>query len=353
MLLIPLFLLLCGCAQTGGNISPALESGTASTQTPPHNISSPVPEGSSADLDAPPASEHPSADLGAPPASERPSSDLDASSAPQHPSSDLDVPSIGTALLPQMPTSSPLQTLPQAGISSVENLIFTALEPVGSTMYVWGGGWNEADTGAGPEALSIGCSKRWAEFAAAQDSDYDYHNFRYRIHDGLDCSGYIGWILYNLFHTKNSQSESDGYVMKSSLMAKTLADYGWGELIPASTATEWKPGDICSMSGHVWLSLGMCQDGSVLLLHASPPGVRLCGTASSDGEKTDAVILAEKWMSECYPDWYAKFPKCDVNNSYLTTSDIMRWNSDTLDDAERFQAMSAEEIATYFMPELY
>ena len=133
--------------------------------------------------------------------------------------------------------------------------------------------------------------------------------------------------------------------MKSSLMAKTLADYGWGELIPASTATEWKPGDICSMSGHVWLSLGMCQDGSVLLLHASPPGVRLCGTASSDGEKTDAVILAEKWMSECYPDWYAKFPKCDVNNSYLTTSDIMRWNSDTLDDAERFQAMSAEEIA--------
>lgn len=303
MLLIPLFLLLCGCAQTGGNVSLSPES------------IAPSPDDSSASSDA----------------------DHLPEASPANPDA-----------LPAWVPSRP-QTFPQAGVASMENLIYTALAPVGSTMYVWGGGWNEADTGAGPEALSIGCSKRWTEFAAMQGSDYDYHNFRYQIHDGLDCSGYIGWTLYNLFHTENSQSESDGYVMKSSLMAKTLADYGWGELISAFEATEWKPGDICSMSGHVWLSLGMCQDGSVLLLHASPPGVRICGTAPNDNEKTDAVILAEQWMSGCYPKWYEKFPKCNVNASYLTASDVMRWNSATLEDAERFQAMSAEEIAAYFM----
>lgn len=238
---------------------------------------------------------------------------------------------------------------PQAGVRSLENLILTALEPVGSTMYVWGGGWNEADTGAGPEALSIGCSGNWAEFAESQNSSYDYRNHRYQIHDGLDCSGYIGWIMYNVFHSENAGAEEEGYVMKSSLMAETFAGYGWGELIPAAETAEWKPGDICSMSGHVWLSLGMCGDGSVLLLHASPPGVRLCGTASSKGEKTEAVELAEKWMSACYPEWSARFPDSSVGAFYLTDSCIMRWNSDTMEDAERLQAFSAEEIAGRFM----
>lgn len=259
-----------------------------------------------------------------------------------------------TAALPQAsfePTAVPEPALPQAGLCSLENLIATALEPVGSTMYVWGGGWNEADTGAGPEALSIGCSESWAKFADAQDAGYDYHDYPYRIHDGLDCSGYIGWILYNVFRTESSQSESDGYVMKSTAISETLAGYGWGELIPASEAAIRKPGDICSMPGHVWLSLGMCRDGSVLLLHSSPPGVRICGTLSEEGERTEAVALAEKWMSACYPEWYARYPACGVDYSYLTDACLMRWNSGTLPDAETLQALTAEEIAERFMTE--
>lgn len=261
-------------------------------------------------------------------------------------------PQISPAPSPQIspaPTDVPRPALPQAGLCSLENLIATALEPVGSTMYVWGGGWNEADTGAGPEALSIGCSENWVKFADAQDAGYNYRDHRYRIHDGLDCSGYIGWMLYNVFRTENSQSESEGYVMKSTAMSETLAGYGWGELIPASGAVNRKPGDICSMPGHVWLSLGMCQDGSVLLLHSSPPGVRICGTLSEEGESTEAVALAEKWMSECYPEWYARYPTCGVSYSYLTDSCLMRWNSDTFADAEELQALTAEEIAEKFM----
>lgn len=258
--------------------------------------------------------------------------------------------SSGTGTL-QTPPAQPLPQPPglaQPGVRSLENLIATALEPVGSTMYIWGGGWNEADTGAGTEALSIGCSARWAAFASAQDSSYNHNDHRYQIHDGLDCSGYIGWTIYNVFRSSNSQSESDGYVMKARTMAETFAGYGWGSFIPAGSATDWKPGDICSMSGHVWLSLGTCRDGSVLLLHSSPPGVRLCGTLSADGSKTDAVALAEKWMSRCYPGWYAKYPKCSVDYSYLTSSSLMRWNDDTLAGASQLQALSAEEIADRF-----
>ena len=354
MLLIPLLLLLCGCAQTEGNVSLMPEGGAASTEAPFHNASSFAPNdpaASSTNSVTESISACPGALQTQTPQSNSADPGALQTQTPQNTSADPGALPSRTPQQAPVPTPSPSLSFPQAGVPVMENLIFTALEPVGSTMYVWGGGWNEADTGAGPEALSIGCSKRWAEFAATQGSDYDYRNFRYKIHDGLDCSGYIGWILYNLFHTENSQSESDGYVMKSTLMAKTLADYGWGELIPASEAAEWKPGDICSMSGHVWLSLGMCQDGSVLLLHSSPPGVRICGTSSGDNEKTDAVLLAEEWMSLCYAEWYAKFPKCNVNDSYLTASDVMRWNSDTLKDAGQFQAMSAEETAAYFMNE--
>lgn len=158
--------------------------------------------------------------------------------------------------------------LPQAGIKTIANLLMTAKQPIGQTMYIWGGGWNEEDTGAGVEAVHIGVSSTWSEFAAAQDAGYDYKNTRYQIHNGLDCSGYLGWIVYNVFQQVDGET---GYVMKATTMAKTFAEYGWGTYTPAGKVTDWEPGDVMSMKGHVWLSLGMCEDGSVVLMHASPP----------------------------------------------------------------------------------
>ncbi len=94
-------------------------------------------------------------------------------------------------------------------------------------MYVWGGSWNEEDTAAGIEACTIGVSPRWAEFAAMQSAHYNYRYTRYQIHDGLDCSGYVGWAVYNTFESENGR---EGYVVKSTNMAKNFADRGWGEL---------------------------------------------------------------------------------------------------------------------------
>lgn len=228
---------------------------------------------------------------------------------------------------------------------SMERLLKTSILPVGKTMYVWGGGWNKEDTGAGTEAVSVGLSKQWERFAAAQTADYDYNETRYQIHDGLDCSGYIGWLVYNVFYHVDGQK---GFVMGASRMAQTFADYGFGTYLKDDV---WKPGDICSMDGHVWMSLGQCTDGSVLLVHASPPGVRICGTMLADGEKSEAVVLAENVMQTYYPDWYARYSECGVPYFYLTDSVKMRWYQTGDSDPGHLQEKTAEEIVRYLYEE--
>jgi len=53
--------------------------------------------------------------------------------------------------------------------------------------------------------------------------DASHEKTRFMIHSVLDCSGYLGWVLFNLIPNK------DGYVMKSGLFPKTLAGFGWGK----------------------------------------------------------------------------------------------------------------------------
>lgn len=225
----------------------------------------------------------------------------------------------------------------------------TATLPLGNTMYVWGGGWNEEDTGAGVEACTIGVSPNWKAFADQQTKDYDHKKVRYQIHDGLDCSGFVGWVAYNVFETENGK---EGYVFKSTDVAKTFASYGWGDFLPAKEVKDWKPGDVASMEGHVWISLGTCSDGSVLLLHASPPGVRLCGTQPDiSSAVSEAAGLARKYMSEYYPEWYERFPEFISSDTYLTSSSQLRWNKATFPDAETVQGLSPEELLSLLFGE--
>ena len=234
----------------------------------------------------------------------------------------------------------------ESEMPSLKALLRTALLPVGQTAYVWGGGWNEEDTGAGEEARTLGVSPEWKEFADRIPASYDHKQYRYRIHDGLDCSGYVGWVVYNALETENGR---EGYVYSSTDVAPTYAALGFGEYLPKEQVTDWRPGDIASMSGHVWLCLGACGDGSVLLVHSSPPGVRICGTLLN-GKPSDATLLAEELMRTHYPDWYKRFPDCSVKESYLTSAGQMRWNEETLSDATAMQALTAEELSRLLFP---
>ena len=231
---------------------------------------------------------------------------------------------------------------------SVARLLLLSREPLGQTMYVWGGGWNEEDTGAGVETRSLGLSPAWKEFAALQDENYDYHTTRYQIHDGLDCSGYIGWVVYNLFETCNGK---EGYVGKASDMAESFAQKGFGKFTKAGEIEDWQAGDIMSMEGHVWMALGGCDDGSVVLIHASPPGVSLCGTRLPNGEVSMAELLAKQYMSTYYPQWYEKYPTTGCDYRYLTDSAQMRWSTEVLSDAEKLRWMDGEQVLQWLFEE--
>lgn len=233
---------------------------------------------------------------------------------------------------------------------SIENLLRTALEPVGSTMYIWGGGWDDTDKASGTSSTLLGLRPEWKEFASMQKSDYDYKNYRFEREKGLDCSGYVGWVLYNTFEKKDGQQ---GYVTTSTLLAESLAERGWGKLI--LEPEKFLPGDIVSMEGHVWICLGTCEDGSVLLVHSSPPGVSVCGTSwrkASDKrnasqnvkEKSIAITLAEEYMKTHHPNWQEKYPNRYVGDNYLENVQVFRWNENRMSDAKELQGLSAEKV---------
>ena len=240
---------------------------------------------------------------------------------------------------------------------TMEEFLAIALEPVGNTMYIWGGGWDEEDQKAGASSARIGLSPIWAEFTEKQDETYNFENHRFERENGLDCSGYVGWVVYNLFETKDGQQ---GYVTTSTDMAENFAKRGWGELL--LHPKEFLVGDIVSMDGHVWISLGTCADGSVLLVHSSPPGVSVCGTPipkqdksdisemslESNSEKSIAVQLAEEFMTMYYPKWQEKYPNRCVSDTYLEDVTVMRWNSETLSNALEWQQKSGEEVLHLF-----
>lgn len=241
-------------------------------------------------------------------------------------------------------------TVAVEGMSTIKNFLKTALAPVGSTMYIWGGGWNKADTGAGKDAKRVGLSPAWRSFAAGKTSSYNYKNYRYNIHMGLDCSGYVGWTVYNVLNTKNN---GKGYVFSASAQAKQFTELGFGSYRQASRVRDYKAGDImsstCNCCGHVWIVVGQCSDGSVVLLHASPSGVQLNGTVTPQGSKnSQAVRLAAKYMKKYYHSWYQKFPRMDRGSTYLAHYGQMRWRTTgkkiVLSDPDGLQNMHAEKV---------
>ncbi|MDO5344336.1 MAG: hypothetical protein Q4E91_01160 [Lachnospiraceae bacterium] len=228
--------------------------------------------------------------------------------------------------------------------STLKEFLQIALQPVGSTMYVWGGGWGT--DGANIDARTIGVSAQWRRFFNSQTSSYDYRTTRYQSRNGLDCSGFVGWAIYNAFNTKSGNS---GYVYLAQQMTRIFSSKGWGTYTAAGAVKNYRAGDIMSTSdGHVYIVLGSCSDGSVVLIHSSPSGVQINGTYTPSGKQNSyAVQLATKYMKKYYPKWYKKFPNCSRGTSYLIRYSRMRWKlkgNCMMSDPDRYADKNAKQI---------
>ncbi len=73
---------------------------------------------------------------------------------------------------------------------SLTDFLRTAMEPVGSTMYIWGGGWNSEDSGAGKDAKIIGVNPNWKNSLC--------HKAAITIIKNTDMSIETGWIAADM-----------------------------------------------------------------------------------------------------------------------------------------------------------
>lgn len=256
------------------------------------------------------------------------------------------------------------------GEKTLLNFLKTAFEPVGTTLYIYGGGWDWQDVGSSVQTRTIGVSQDWVQFFNEKDENYTYKEvdgdkekadpktsyypygeYNEYYYAGLDCSGYVGWVLYNTFETEDMQN---GYVMGSTGTAKKLAARGFGEW--TQEITEMKPGEMMSMNGHIWISLGTCSDGSTLILHSTPsrsrtnqPGGGVQISAIGKSADCEAYKLADEYMSKYYPEWYSRYPiyLCDPDVYFTFTGENagkFTWSTDILADSENVRNMTPKEV---------
>ncbi|GEM_PF-932112 len=258
------------------------------------------------------------------------------------------------------------------GKRTLKNFLKTSLMPLGSTLYVYGGGWDWQDEGSSVQATSIGVCGIWSDFFKSQNADYLYKDSQHPessyypfgdwneyYYAGLDCSGYVGWVMYNTLETSSGRS---GYVIKSSKMAKAFAnEYGLGSWSSASFAGDLRPGDIISMNGHVWICIGKCGDGSIVIIHSSPSksvtgckggGVQLSAlNPNGDSKDCEAYRLAEHYQNKYFPAWASRYPAAVksydqyVNFDRTGSTGIFHWDlSGVLSDPDGYNSMSAAQV---------
>lgn len=238
--------------------------------------------------------------------------------------------------------NNPSTTTPTSS-RTIKNFLANALKPVGQTLYVWGGGHNTSD------ATRKGVSSRWKKWYDSNSSSYNYKNYmdltEATEQKGLDCSGYVGWSVYQIMQSK---SGGVNYTTVSGDIGSLYTSRGMGTTISQSqlSSSGWKlyPGDIGYNDGHTWMVLGQCADKSVVILHCTPnAGVQISGTPTPDGTYgSQAIKLAELYMAK-YPG-SSKYDYHESSGNYIRNGAYFRWNRSTLSDPDGYLNKTANQI---------
>lgn len=279
-----------------------------------------------------------------------------------------------------------------AGTKTLKNFLATALEPVGTGLYIYGGTWDWQDVGSSNQAATIGIPQSWIDFFQSQDASftyrdkdgkdankdaahsyYPYGEWNQYYYAGVDCSGYVAWVLYN---TMNTVSGGTGYVEGAKKMAQSCTTRGWGTLTtsfgtPTNHAdSDFHPGDIFSMNGHVWICLGTCDDGSIVFMHSTPSdskagqpggGVQISAlNPKNTGKNCEAYRLASYYMAKFFPVWSARYDAVlkgyeDYTSFSKPECGKFSWSLDgangSLTDPEGYASKTPAQILADLFPE--
>lgn len=234
------------------------------------------------------------------------------------------------------PNSSSL-VLP-TGTKTIKNFLAGAMQPVGGTLYIWAGGHDEGD------ATRKGLNPKWKTFYNSKSGSYNYANYRYQYGNGLDCSGFVGWAVYQIMETR---SGAGWYTTVSGSTGTFYKGKGFGSTrVSGKINQKYVPGDILYNANHVWIVVGQCADKSVVLVHATPPCVQIAGTPTPGGSyNSQAITVAKQYMKKYYPSTVSKFSLgSSVSMSYLNAYSLFRWNAATLSDPDGYKSMTANQI---------
>lgn len=216
------------------------------------------------------------------------------------------------------------------GTKTIRNYLIHSLRPVGTTTYLLG-------AGAGTEAGAPSVPKK------------------------MDCSWFVRW-------TTNQTMKKNYEWVKSTNTAATYKKWGLGtyyshkKLKKDNFMGKFKAGDLVNRTGHVWIVIGQCPDGSYVLVHTSPPCTQIAGTPRpSDGSgASQAIALAQQYMMKYYQSTLDKHNIPGLNTwctdlyGYMTDPTVtsFRWSSKVLSDPEGYHKMPADKILADLYGEL-
>lgn len=91
--------------------------------------------------------------------------------------------------------------------------------------------------------------------------------------------------------------------------------------------------------------LGQYEDGSLLLVHSAPPGVRISGTPDFAGNSESMAVEKARMLMETYfSDFYSRYPKVLVESSYLTDYSQFVWNETTMPDRKLMESLTPDQV---------
>ena len=142
-------------------------------------------------------------------------------------------------------TAALLRDLPEGLSPEREAVVRTACSLVGKVNYFWGG-----------KSLVIGWDARWGELrqvtAAGSSTTGTYRPY------GLDCSGFVDWVIYN----QSGGSYIIGHGGGATLQHSYCTDISWADA---------QPGDLVFYpdNSHVGIVGGKDANGELLIIHCA------------------------------------------------------------------------------------